>query len=583
MPGPGKEASRRSVFSTGGGERAFARAFAVPLFAGFGQAAAGVLQDMSGSSRIRYGVAAFGGLLWAAAFPKAGVAGLAWVAPAIVLFSAAGRSGRAAFGLGYVAGLAHYLSSLYWLLFIPFPVGAVAGWLSLSAYLAVYPALWVWLCWRIHPGRAPSDKGSWIGFAADFALTPLFARAAWALGCAVVWVALELAVSRFLSGFPWNLLGASQYRMVPLIQIAAWTGVYGVSFVVVWFAVSFGCAMVSLLQRPAARSVWLSEVLLPALVVTALYGYGLHRVESTSPEAPVRILRVALVQPSIKQELIFDPQEDPARFQKLMDLSRAALAKKPQVLIWPEAAMPSFDERNFLDIQALIRSNKVWMIFGADDVEPAKDGSERFNFYNSAFLLDPEARYVASYRKRRLVIFGEYVPLATWLPFLRHLTPIEGGFTAGERPAPFELPGLDARISTLICFEDNFPQLVRQDATPDINVLLNLTNNGWFGESAAQWQHAANAVFRAVENGLPLVRCTNNGLTCWVDSWGRLHDVYFPGSDDIYQAGFKIAEVPLARESGRTATLYHRAGDWFAWGCLGLTALLATVTFLRRG
>ena len=130
---------------------------------------------------------------------------------------------------------------------------------------------------------------------------------------------------------------------------------------------------------------------------------------------------------------------------------------------------------------------------------------------------------MARYIKRKLVIFGEYVPLADWLPFLKYLTPIQGGFTPGRRPVSFPLPGLRAKTSVLICFEDIFPHLVREHVDDDTDFLVNLTNNGWFGESAAQWQHAANAVFRAVENGLPLVRCANNGLTCWVDATMYIH------------------------------------------------------------
>jgi apolipoprotein N-acyltransferase len=140
----------------------------------------------------------------------------------------------------------------------------------------------------------------------------------------------------------------------------------------------------------------------------------------------------------------------------------------------------------------------------------------------------------------------------------------------------------------LICFEDVFPHFAREYATDDTDFLLNLTNNGWFGESAAQWQHAATAVFRAVENGLPLVRCTNNGLTCWVDSAGRLHEVNYRDSKDIYRAGFKVAKIPLLPDGQkREPTLYHRYGDWFGWGCVVLASLmflnmLATEKLSRR-
>jgi apolipoprotein N-acyltransferase len=180
---------------------------------------------------------------------------------------------------------------------------------------------------------------------------------------------------------------------------------------------------------------------------------------------------------------------------------------------------------------------------------------------------------VATYRKRRLVIFGEYVPLARWLPFLRRFTGVGGDFTPGAEFVPFQLSDLKVKTSVLICFEDVFPHSAREHVEADTDFLLNLTNNGWFGESAAQWQHAASAVFRAVENGLPLVRCANNGLTCWVDAVGRLNEVFFPGSSDVYGAGFKIAHVPLLAGQQRPPTCYRRHGDWFGWTCAGFAVL----------
>jgi apolipoprotein N-acyltransferase len=225
------------------------------------------------------------------------------------------------------------------------------------------------------------------------------------------------------------------------------------------------------------------------------------------------------------------------------------------------------------------------MILGADDAVPRPDDPEQPDYFNSGFLLDPQGRLAARYDKRQLVMFGEYVPLARWLPFLKYLTPIEGGFRAGTRPAPFELTSLRARTSVLICFEDAFARLAREAVEPDTDFLVNLTNDGWFGRSAAQWQHAANAVFRAVENGLPLVRCTNNGLTCWIDPQGRIHGLRFRDAAEVYGAGFKIIQLPLPPAGQRrTPTAYHRHGDRLGWSCVGLVAVtLAWLALDRRG
>jgi len=183
------------------------------------------------------------------------------------------------------------------------------------------------------------------------------------------------------------------------------------------------------------------------------------------------------------------------------------------------------------------------------------------------------------------VIFGEYIPLARWLPIFKFFTPIEGGFTPGDGPVPFDLTDLKVKTSPLICFEDVFPHLVREYADVDTDFLVNLTNNGWFGESAAQWQHATSALFRAIENGLPLVRCSNNGLTCWVDAHGRLRQIFRDSGGSVYGAGFMAAEVPLLGDGERRPpTFYHEHGDWFGWGCVGVAvvALFFKIARWRR-
>ncbi len=545
-------------------------------------------------SKARYGIAVLAGLALAASFPKMNVAGLAWIAPGMMLLCAAAQPPRVAFRLGYVAGLAHYLASLYWLLFIPFPAGAVAGWLALSAYLALYPAAWVWLCWRFAPAATADPlrtshldligaRGSPTQF--DALLTAKWwPRAGWAFLCAVLWVAFEMVLARFLSGFPWNLLGVSQHRMVPLTQIASIAGVYGVSFLVAWFSVALALAFLRVVRQPVLRAGWLLE-LHPALIV--LLGamlFGVHRLRQ--PTDVDRELKVALVQPSIPQLLIWDHSEDANRFEKIMDLSRRALAAKPDLLIWPESSMPNLTEDNFRAITNLIAAGKVWMILGADDAERRSSGAGpgEVDYFNAAFLFDPDGRLVATYRKRHLVVFGEYLPWARALPFLRRIIPVPGDFTPGEKAASFHLSGPRARLSPLICFEDVIPGLTRHSADNDTDLLLNLTNDGWFGQSAAQWQQAANAVFRAVENGLPLVRCTNNGLTCWIDSLGRVRDILQSEAGDVYAAGFMVATIPLSPAGQKRApTFYHQHGDWFGWGCVALSLIVGAGRMLRGG
>jgi apolipoprotein N-acyltransferase len=511
----------------------------------------------------RRALAVIAGVLLALSFPKAGVAGFAWIAPGLLLLATKGGSG---FRLGYLAGLAHYLVSLSWLLHIPVRFYPILGWLALAAYLALYPALWVWLCTRGQKSEVKNQ--SWL------------ARTAHALFCAVAWVALEMIVARMFSGFPWNLLGASQYKLLPLIQIASVTGVYGLSFAVVWFSASLANAVTVFLHQPAHRRVWLNELALPIFTLAIVYACGLHRMKFDVTLA--RSLRIALVQPSIPQTMIWNRAESRTRFAELLRLTEAALTNKPDLVIWPEAAVPEMvreDPFTRATIVNLASNNQVWLIIGSDDYDMR--GTNEI-YFNSSFLVSPRGEFISTYRKRRLVIFGEYVPLVDWLPFVKYLTPISGGFTAGERPVVFDLAGLNARTSVLICFEDVFPHYAREHAGEEVDFLVNITNDGWFGESAAQWQQAASAAFRAVENNMPLVRCANNGVSCWIDPFGALHNVYFDDSSDVYRAGFKIVTVPQMKDGNAPRTFYNRHGDWFGWACVGIIGVAVAAQMIRR-
>jgi len=562
--------------------------------------------------RWRHALAVVAGLLLAAAFPKLGVAGLAWVAPGLLLFSAVGQPAKVAFRLGWLGGFAFNLAALHWLLFIPVTGFPILGWLALSAYAALYPGLWVWLCWRLAPagvGRGvltapPSDDGMQVtdggvrSSRPTEQLAPNYGqRAAWALKCAVLWVALETILGCFLTGFPWLALGVSQHKLVPLIQIASVTGVAGISGLVVWFAASgFGDLLARLPRQRGGW--WLGELtcLVPLLVTVGLtvigFFWGVHKEVDTALEARnvQSSLRLALVQPSIPQTMIWNPAEKTNRFAKLMQLSELALATKPDVLVWPEAALPELNDESFRAITNLVARHKVWMVFGADDYElksGAPPGSNRpsdYAFYNSALLLSPEGKVLSTYRKRHLVIFGEYIPLADWLPFLKWFTPIEGGFAAGMEPVAFQVGSLEPqrpdpggegrmpqpaqrlRAGMLICFEDVIASAARESAA-DADFLLNLTNDGWFGESAQQFQHAAHSVFRAMENRRPVVRCTNNGLTCWVDETGFMHDLGVGDAADVHGTGFRVVKL-VVPAGPREPTFYQRHGNWFGWGCV---------------
>ncbi len=519
------------------------------------------------------------------AFPNFGIAGFAWIAPGLILATALGKRGGETFRIGYMAGIAHYLGSLYWLLNIPVTGFPILGWIALAMFLALFPATWVWLCLRSSPATRQSSP-DWLTAAREIYKQSWSQRMSWALRCAVIWVAMEMILARIFTGFPWNLLADSQYKLVPLIQFASFTGVYGVSFLIVWTSISLLCGVTSILGKPTQRSPWMVEIILPFVVVVAALFFGFHQL--AQPFTQDRELKVALVQPGIPQTMIWNPTNDMLRFQDLIHLSEDALTNKPDVVIWPEAALPGLPRfnRELADpISDLARHQKTWMIIGADDAEATPTET---NFYSASFLINPDGTLENNYRKRGLVIFGEYIPLVRWLPFIKWFTPITGSYTAGTSPVPFELSAVNSsatqekvRTSVLICFEDVFPHLARKSVQADTDFLVNITNDGWFGEGAAQWQQAAAATFRTVENGVPLIRCANTGITCWIDANGRWRQIYSDKNGSVYGVGFMIATIPLP--ASHPPTFYNQHGDVFGWVCVAFAVLTWITTRKRKG
>jgi len=572
-----------------------------------------------------------GGVL-ALAFPKFSLAGFAWIAPALMLAAAHGKSGGAGFRIGCVSGLVFWLVSLSWLLLMPATGFPILGWLALAGYVALYFGAWVglvapdasqagpagmnglldkWIDEAPHPSTHPPIHSSTHPIIHQPANPPIplggwpreswSGRTLWALGGAAVWVALEMVRARLFGGFPWSFLGVSQYQYAPLIQLAAVTGVYGVSFLIVWFSLSLYSAARMILLHPAKRQVWQVEIVLPLSVVIGCYVGGFLAMQRPVPTE--NYVRVTAIQPSVPQTLIWNSDENVRRFQALLELSQRALAdgtNASDLLVWPESAVPDIDEPTYEAINQFVRSNHVWLVLNGEDVEIHPPAT---NFFNAAFLIGPDGRWRQAYHKRQLVIFGEYVPLANWLPFLKWLTPITGGWTPGDRPGTFSLErrlppspagviqitpepaaGDSATVNCapLICFEDTFPGAARDSAQPDEDFLVNLTNDGWFKESAEQWQHLANAVFRAVENGLPLLRCANNGVTCLINRHGRVVTTFRDGRNSEYGRGWFTVDIPLVAAGQKSeATHYRRHGDWFGWGCVAVTVVSLT-TRIRR-
>jgi apolipoprotein N-acyltransferase len=528
--------------------------------------------------RSGYLLATFAGVLLATAFPKLSFAGFAWISPALLLFAARGQSGGDAFRAGYVGGFAFWLASLYWLLLIPYPFLPILGWIALAGYLALFFGTWIWL--TVH---FEFKNSSWSG------------RVIWSLGGAAAWVAVEMLRARLLGGFPWSFLGVSQYQLVPLIQIASVTGVYGVSFLVAWFSLCLYSAGEMISRNPTRRHVWQMEIVLPMFAIVFCFVGGFFVMASS--QSTDDSLRVTVMQPRIPQSVIWNPDLDETGFQKFLAQNEIALTNPTDLLIWPESAVPEMSVENCAAISALAQKHHVWLILNGEDMTTSTNST---NFYNSAFLVNPQGRLAATYHKQKLVIFGEYVPLVKWLPFLKWFTPIVGGWTPGDHAVTFPITGLDestetstniiylgatgkfpgtlrhqSKAASLICFEDTFPGVARDAARDDLDFFVNLTNDGWFGDSSEQWQHMANSVFRAVENGLPLIRCANNGVTCLINGRGGIEKTFRDAKGSEYGQGFLTAKIPLlAPDQKGKPTFYNQHGDWFGWGCVGAALLL---------
>ena len=521
------------------------------------------------------------GILFAIACPKFNLPFSAWLAPGIVLWLARNRSGKSVFLSGFFSGLGFWLVLYCWLLLIPFHVYGLVALLGQGCVGALYLALWCWLCWRLWPARKLGD----INLPAQWRTLTLMQRLTWPLLCGAAWVATEMIQIRFVTGFP-GCYGATQFRWLELIQVCDFTGVYGVAFLIVWLSVGCFCVVLAVLAEKNRPGKWLLPVLLPLLALIGVLAYGRH--ELSSGDTYARHYKIALVQPAIPEKSIWDPNEETNRFNKLIELSQAALEQKPDLLVWPETALPEMISRNQFTQDTIVRllhPYKTWMLFGASDYEthPDANGATVTEWFNGAFLINPAGEMVERYHKRHLVPFGEFMPGARWFPWLARFREAGAGLTPGDRPGLLHATDPAANFSALICYEDLFPHEVREDQDQDTDFLVNITNDGWFGDSAAQWQHLVSALFRAVELHLPLVRCCNNGITCWIDARGGLHNVYFPGSNNEYQSGYKIIDVPLASsQPDYQPTFYRLNGDLFGWSCVVLTAGLALTTFGNR-
>ncbi|MFH1067914.1 MAG: apolipoprotein N-acyltransferase [bacterium] len=454
--------------------------------------------------------------------------------------------------LGFFFGAAHFLSSLFWLTEVSW-----AGWIALSLYLALYPTLWT-LFWRL-------------------CVSPRYdslANILRALAGACAWTALEWLRGALFTGFPWNMLGVTQHSIIPLIQIADIGGVLLLSWLVVFVNLTFGLTLRRFWLEARAQEPRKAHVdfFLAVALVALAFTYGMHQLNH--PPLAKTSLRYLAIQPSIPQDPWRQTPTVPT-LTKLRQLTATALSlqtEPPQLILWPETPIAAsvFEEPFFTaTVRELMKGQPFALLLGSDDYTLTQS-------FNSAVLLQREGANAQVYHKNHLVIMGEYVPFTKIFPFLRKFVPSGTDFSAGEKTGLFEMAreGNVLRLAPLICFEDILPSLVRRAAQENPDLLVNLTNDGWFRHSAASRQHLHNALFRTIELRRPMLRVTNNGVTAAISAFGIPHPV-FNENGDIHAAGFLTGNLPLPTAA---PTIYQQWGDWIAYFSLLIT--IATLVFL---
>jgi apolipoprotein N-acyltransferase len=395
------------------------------------------------------------------------------------------------------------------------------------------------------------------------------------LGAPAFWVTLEFVRTYAFSGFPWALLGYSQYQWLPVIQFADVTGVYGVSFLVVLGNVALTSFLLWIFAKTRLLSIPVPWAPITTFIcaLSLILVYGTWRVHQQAElDASANTLSIGLVQANIDQAIKWNEAYRDETLQRYATLSQQA-GKNTDLLIWPEAATPFLFEQEPAyqgKIFEIAKDAHSPLLFGSPTLRFQQDG--RPYLYNSVFMMTPEGRVTARYDKRHLVPFGEYIPLRSILFFLDKLVVGIGDFQSGQGPMTMQVPTPSTnngpRFGVAICFEVIFPDLVRRMAQEGANFLVTVTNDAWFGDSAAPYQHFGMVVFRAVENHLAFARAANTGISGFIGPDGRILT-----QTSIFSEQALTGSLPLRSLS---PTFYTEFGDVFSWGCVIIAGVLFT-------
>ncbi len=509
------------------------------------------------------------GLSW---LPWVALAPLCWALWMLPLPLSSRERARHSFLLGWFCGTVSFLISLHWIITV-----TVLGWVLLSLVVGLYHGLWGLFAGVIlrslgEGGGKRDPSQAWLGNGRNI-LVALLAAAAW--------VAVEWLRGTLFSGFGWNSLGIALRQNIPLIQLASVTGTSGLTFLCV-----LGAAMCAITGERLQREIRMGRMrphidfFTTVFLVVLAFVYGMKKISVHQEETTS--LRVACIQGNVPVYDYWDPKCETRIMEGYLRQSRLALQAHPDLVIWPEAAPPRpllLDEIIYSQVKELTAGTSADFLIGSVHYtqDPRAD-------YNSAILLTGHAESAQIYNKVHLVPFGEYVPFRHSFPLFSWIVgnKVPFDFDPGKGPSLLELARKPIKLGTVICFEDTLGDLTRRSAKLGAQLLVTLTNDGWFEHSVATLQHLANAQLRTVETGLPMVRVADTGVTCVIDHLGRIVQTLHGEHDNTFIEGVLQAEirVPVHPET----TFYTRHGDLFAHICLTLTivASLAGFVMLRR-
>lgn len=414
-------------------------------------------------------------------------------------------AGKRSFLRGFIFGVGHYVTLLFWILFLVVPPPTkrwvVVGVIILIIYLAIY-----------------------------YGILSLAIKHLGMISMPFTLVVLEFIRSQGDLGFPWGVVGYTQTPYLPILQFASIFGIYGLSFIVGLFNLIFYL----LIKRKIYQL-----LTLPIAIVLL----GIVLIKPTRSTG----LKVGILQPNINTNIVWNESLRDRTFDQLLLQTQSLAQREARLIIWPESSMPAIiaSHREYRErLKALADSEQVSILLGTGLVERKK----RLKLYNGAILIRPGEGVVAQYRKIHLVPFSEHLPYEQRLRFLKDIEFGQGDYWPGSE---FTIFDVGKRFGCLICFESIFPELSRRYVADGSDFLINITNDGWFGKSPGPFQHAQMAIVRAVEERVPLVRSANTGVSMVVDPYGRIIK-----ESEIFKKTSLVVNIPE-----RDSSLYHNLGD----------------------